>query len=98
MTNYSPFSGRRVASVLPRLSRQLWTMRSSIGKEIVAGIYDVTTGRELRITLGEHLLESQLSRTADAALEQRASDVRQILASKGWSRVPSEHALHVQTP
>src|SRR5688572_22453897 len=38
MTNYSPFSGRIVASISPRLSRPLWTMRSSIGKEIVAGI------------------------------------------------------------
>ena len=84
MTDYSPFTGRRAAPTTPRLSRTLWTMRSAIGKEIVAGIYDVTTGRELRITLGEHLLESRLSRTADAPLEQRASDVQQILASKGW--------------
>jgi hypothetical protein len=98
MTNYSPFSGRRVASTSPRLSRSLWTMRSSIGKEIVAGIYDVATGRELRITLGEHLLESQLSRTADAVLEQRAADVQQILASKGWSGVPAEHPLQTSTP
>jgi hypothetical protein len=88
MTDYSPFMGRRAASIPPRLSRMLWTMRSAIGKEIVAGIYDVRTGRELRITFGEHLLESQLSRTADAPLEQRASDVQQILASKGWSRLP----------
>ena len=97
MTSYSPVSGRRAAALPPRLARTLWTMRSSIGKEIVAGIYDVVTGRELRITLGDHLLESQLSRTADATLEQRASEVQQILASKGWSRVPAEHALHSPT-
>ena len=72
-------------------------MRSSIGKEIIAGIYDVATGRELRITLGEHLLESQLSRTADAALERRASDVQQILTSKGWASVLAEQALHAPT-
>ena len=63
----------------------------------MAGIYDVATGRELRITLGEHLLESQLSRTADAALEKRASEVQQVLALKGWARVPAEHALHSPT-
>ena len=85
MTGYSPFTGRRVAPSAPRLARTLWTMRSSIGKEIVAGIYDVMTGRELRITLGEHLLESQLSRLTDTPLEQRALDVQQVLVSKGWS-------------
>jgi hypothetical protein len=85
MTDYSPFTGRRAEPAPPRLSRTLWTMRSAIGKEIVAGIYDVITGRELRITLGEHLLESRLSRTADAPLERRASDVQHILASKGWT-------------
>ena len=85
MTSYSPFTGRRVAPSAPRLARTLWTMRSAIGREIVAGIYDVTTGRELRITLGEHLLESQLSRDADTPLEQRALDLQQVLLSKGWS-------------
>jgi hypothetical protein len=89
MTDYSPFSGRRATAAPPRLARTLWTMRSAIGKEIVAGIYDVMTGRELRITLGDHLLESQLSRTADAPLEQRASDVLQLLESRGWSRAES---------
>jgi hypothetical protein len=85
MTSYSPFTGRRATPSAPRLARTLWTMRSAIGKEIVAGIYDVTTGRELRIMLGEHLLESQLSRTADTPLEQRACDVQQVLVSRGWS-------------
>jgi hypothetical protein len=85
MTDYSPFTGRRATPSAPRLARTLWTMRSAIGKEIMAGIYDVTTGRELRITLGDHLLESQLSRTADTPLEQRASDVQQVLVSRGWS-------------
>lgn len=85
MTNYSPFTGRRPAPSAPRLARTLWTMRSAIGKEIMAGIYDVTTGRELRITLGDHLLESQLSRAADTPLEQRASDVQQVLVSRGWT-------------
>ena len=85
MTSYSPCTGRRVAPSAPRLARTLWTMRSAIGREIVAGIYDVTTGRELRITLGEHLLESQLSRATDTPLEQRALDLRQVLMSKGWS-------------
>ena len=85
LTDYSPFTGRRAAPSAPRLARTLWTMRSAIGKEIMAGIYDVTTGRELRITLGEHLLESQLSRAADTPLEQRASAVQQVLISSGWS-------------
>lgn len=49
------------------LSRTLWTMRSATGKEITAAIFDVVTMRELRVSLGDALLESRLSRAGDAA-------------------------------
>ena len=68
------------------LARSLWTLRSSVGKKVTAAIYEVPTGRELRISLGPDLLESCLSRMGgDAALERRASEVFEILREKGWA-------------
>jgi hypothetical protein len=86
MPDYTPFSGRyRPPAVTIELSRVLWTMRSGVGKEITAAIFNVATGRELRIALGEELLESRLSRTNDTALESRADEVRALLTMRGWS-------------
>ena len=87
MPDYSPFSGRtRTPGDVPiELARTRWTMRSGVGKGITADIYDVTTGRELRITRGDDLLESRLSRADDAALEARATEVRTLLEQKGWT-------------
>lgn len=86
MTNYTPFSGtRRVSPSSLELSRVLWTMHSSVGKVITAAIYNVLTGRELRVSLGEELLESRLSRTDDGVLQQRANELRDILARRGWT-------------
>ena len=68
------------------LSRTLWRMRSDAGREITAAIYDVLTGRELRVSRGDSLLESRLSRSDDAGLEQRAAEILEILSSKGWER------------
>ena len=68
------------------LSRTLWTMRSDAGREITAAIYDVLTGRELRVSRGDSLLESRLTRSDDAALEQRTPEIQDILTSKGWAR------------
>ena len=85
MPDYTPFSGTyRIPDVRLELSRVLWTMRSAVGKEITAGIFDVATGRELRVALGDALLESRLSRQGDAPLELRACEIRNLLATRGW--------------
>ena len=67
MTDYTPFKGRyRMPGDVPiQLSRELWTMRYGNGQALQAGIYEVVTGRELRITRGDDLLESRLSRGGD---------------------------------
>src|SRR5688572_2526515 len=88
MPDYSPFRGKhRPAGDVPMsLARSLWRLRSAVGKEITAAIYEVPTGQELRISLGPELLESCLSRMGgDAALERRAGEVFEILREKGWS-------------
>lgn len=86
MSDYTPFSGRfQLADARIELSRVLWAMRSSVGREITAGIFNVATGRELRIALGEELLESRLSRNGDAPLESRAAEVQALLSARGWS-------------
>jgi hypothetical protein len=61
-------------------------MRGPKGSVVTAGIYDVLTGRELRVMRGQDLLESQLSRTGDAALERRASEIGGLLGNNGWQR------------
>ena len=92
-TDYSPFLGR-VDRTPPKLElvRTLWTMRSAVGKELTAAIYAVATGRELRVSLGEELIESRLSRTDDAALDKRAEELRALLETKGWAMVGKEQA------
>jgi hypothetical protein len=86
MPEYTPFKGRyREAAVRMELSRVLWTMRSAVGKEITAAIFEVITGRELRVSLGDELLESRLSRGGDAVVESRAGEIRARLATRGWS-------------
>ena len=62
------------------LSRTLWTMRSDAGKEITAAIYDVLTGRELRVSRGdsdgrEDLCVLGQARERAGALNWRASVV-----------------------
>jgi hypothetical protein len=87
MTDYSPFAGRHRMPEAPLvLSRTLWTMRGPKGSVVTAGIYDVLTGRELRVMRGEDLLESRLSPTGDAALAQRASEIGCVLESNGWQK------------
>ena len=74
------------------LSRTLWTMTRPPNKTIMAAIYDVLTGRELRVTYGDETnpLDTLLSRTGDAPLEARASELREVLESKGW--MAQDHA------
>ena len=86
MTDYSPRKARpRPKAPPPQLSRAVWQMRSDAGKVIHAGIYDVPTGRELRVSLGDELLESRRPRRGDAPLEDLAQKIRQLLVTKGWS-------------
>jgi hypothetical protein len=90
MTDYSPFKGRHRQPDAPLvLSRALWTMRGPKGSEITAAIYEVLTGRQLRVMRGEELLESRLSRAGDAPLEHRASEIRRVMDGKGWQRTDS---------
>jgi hypothetical protein len=80
------------------LSRSLWTMRGPKGSLVTAGIYDVMTGRELRVMRGDDLLESQLSRTGDAALERRAFEIVRFLtrtAGQCWAKAVHEERNRV---
>lgn len=71
--------------VPPELDRvRVWSMRGPNASTIEAAIYDVQTGRELRVTRADELLESRLSRTDDSALVARAEELRGILQAKGW--------------
>jgi hypothetical protein len=84
VTNYSPFTAARQKPTRIELSKLLWTMRSAVGREITAAIYTVATGRELRVVLGQDLLESLLSRSDDGALETRAAEIKALISTKGW--------------
>lgn len=71
--------------------RTLWAMTREPNKAITAAIFKTTYGHELRVTYGsdDNLLDSLLSRTDDAPLEQRAAELRAVLEEKGWSPVPA---------
>ena len=88
MTTWDERFGRR-APRMPtlELARTLWTMTRAPNKPITAAIYDVATGRELRVTYGDETnpLDTLLSRIGDAPLEARASELREVLESKGWA-------------
>lgn len=72
----------------PRLIRTLWVMTRPPNKSVTAGIYETLFGSELRVYYGQdenNLLDSLLSRTDDAPLEHRASEIRAVLDSQGWT-------------
>jgi hypothetical protein len=70
------------------LARALWTMTRPPNKPITAAIYDVESGRELRVHVGtdpNNLVTSLLSRDGDGPLEVRANELRAVLLEQGWS-------------
>lgn len=71
----------------PRLIRTLWVMTRPPNRSVTAGIYENVYGRELRTYYGQdenNVVDSLLSRTGDAPLEQRAGELRAVLVSQGW--------------
>jgi hypothetical protein len=73
-------------------------------RSITAGIYQVATGRELRVHSGpdvDNLLDSLLSRDGDVPLEFRATELRAVVARQrdGLRRCDARHVdwgLHHQ--
>jgi hypothetical protein len=52
---------------------------------LTAAIYQTDTGLELRVGFSEtNLIHSQLSRTGDDPLLERAEDLRLVLLGQGW--------------
>jgi hypothetical protein len=73
----------------PRLEhvRDLWQMHRPHRPQAIltAAIFQTDTGLELRIGFSlTNLIHSQLSRTGDDALLERAEDLRQVLIEQGW--------------
>jgi hypothetical protein len=56
-------------------------------KTVTAGIYENVYGHELRVYYGSNennIVMTELSRTGDAPLESRASELRITLEEVGW--------------
>jgi hypothetical protein len=70
----------------PKILRVLWRMHGP-SRVIVARIERHPFGRELVIAFedGDDVIETRLERSGTAALEQRAADVRELLAAKAWT-------------
>ena len=69
------------------LVRTLWTMTRLPNKPITAAIYEVESGRELRVHVGNdpnNLVDSRLSREGDDPLEFRADELKAVLLEQGW--------------
>jgi hypothetical protein len=85
----------------PKIVRVLWRMQGPT-RVIVARIERHPFGRELVIAFedGDDVIETRLERVGVASLEQRAEEVREVLAGKGWTEahqryaVPHPHQLH----
>jgi hypothetical protein len=54
-TDYSPFVGSTPQPARLELVRTLWTLTRPDHKPVTAAIYDVETGRELRVHVGSDL-------------------------------------------
>jgi len=59
-----------------------------IERKCVAGLYRTTFGIELRLHLGDELIESRLSRYGEAPLLLRAEQAKQNLSKDGWTELP----------
>jgi hypothetical protein len=67
MSNYSPFSGRRVAPARIELIEVPWRMRSPTGRILECGIYQNIYGYEARVGYGDNLLVSQFAKDIENA-------------------------------
>ena len=62
---------------------------------LTAAIYETDTALELRIGFSlTNLIHSQLSRTGDDPLLERAEDLRLVLLGKGWNRTADNGQPH----
>jgi len=55
-----------------------------------AAIYQVATGVELRILHHGEIQETQLSRTGEQPLIERAERLKALLLEQGWTEVPQK--------
>jgi hypothetical protein len=70
------------------LVRTLWTMNRPPNKPMTAALYELKSGRELRVHVGSdpnNLVDSLLSREGDLPLTFRADELRAVLLEQGWS-------------
>lgn len=69
--------------------------RSDHRRYLTAAIFQTDTGRELRVGFSEsNLIQSQLSRTGDDALLERAEDLRLTLPGQGWLELRAANTTH----
>jgi hypothetical protein len=65
-----------------------------ITSKCVAGLYRNDFGIELRLHLGNELIESRLSRYGEAPLLLIAEEAKQDLLKRGWTELPLTRHLH----
>lgn len=73
----------------PRIVRTLWRMQGP-SRIIVARIERHPFGRELVILFegtADDVIETRFERAKESVLEQRADQLRELLATKGWSEI-----------
>ena len=76
----------------------MWALHG-IERNRVAGLYRTTFDIELRLHLGDELIESRLSRYGEGPLLLIAEQARQNLLKGGWTELPlnatsSSHETH----
>ena len=65
----------------------MWVLHG-IERNCVAGLYRTTFGIELRLHLGNDLVESRLSRYGEEPLLLIAEQAKQNLLKDGWTELP----------
>ena len=83
----------------PRLEhvRDLWQLHRPQKPQAIltAAIFQTDTGLELRIGFSlTNLIHSQLSRTGDDPLSERAEDLRLVLLGQGWIELRANDTAH----
>ena len=78
--------------------RDVWVLHG-IERHCVADLYRTTFGIELRLHLGDELIESRLSRYGEEPLLLIAEQAKQNLLKDGWTELPlnatpSSHDTH----